>query len=630
LTKIRKSLHGYRFAFYNVGAFPTSSTSISKSRQITLEVPAMSEKKIGRYEIRRELGRGGMATVYLAYDPVLEREVALKLLPNYFAHDPEFSARFEREAKTVAALEHGSIVSMYDYGEDGQWPYFVMRLMKGGSLKDRIEKGSMSLEEAAGIIERVAGALDKAHSKDIVHRDLKPGNIMFDEDGAAYLGDFGIVKLAESSESYTRTGNTLGTPAYMSPEQADGNPDIDGRSDTYSLGIILYEMLTGAAPYTHESMPRLLIMHLTAPIPNVLEARADLPASIQAVIEKAMAKNRDERYRTAGEMAAAVQAVVDGAATAVPAQPAPVVTRSAPMVEVETAVPEPEPVIPSPPKQEPTPQSTSQRTTQPAPAQRGGIPKWIYGVGAVVVLAIIGIFAFSGGPDPDVAAPETVGEVSSGETAVEPTAVAAVETRPTDEPPAVEVNQPLEEASESSRNFLADPDRWDYGFDEGSDLFFENGQAVFVTQTGSGSWANYLDVFGDGIYEVEMTMPDAEKLTTGSGMLFMYNEANLEWYEFFLDNDGYAYANYCRDDCADFEELIHAVPSPSANLGVGEVNKLTVEVANGSMIFYVNDEKIGSARNSRLAKGNIGIILFSDIEQDVKVVFDNFTYTPAP
>ncbi|MEJ2749553.1 MAG: serine/threonine-protein kinase, partial [Anaerolineae bacterium] len=222
----------------------------------------MSEKKIGRYEIKSELGRGGMATVYLAYDPVLEREVALKLLPNYFAHDPEFSARFEREAKTVAALEHGSIVSMYDYGEDGEWPYFVMRLMKGGSLKEQIAKGPMSLEEAAHIVERIAGALDKAHSKGIVHRDLKPGNVMFDEDGEAYLGDFGIVKLAESAESYTRTGNTLGTPAYMSPEQADGKPDIDGRSDIYSLGIILYEMLTGTQPYKHESMPRLMIMHL--------------------------------------------------------------------------------------------------------------------------------------------------------------------------------------------------------------------------------------------------------------------------------------------------------------------------------------------------------------------------------
>lgn len=622
----------------------------------------MSEKKIGRYEIKSELGRGGMATVYLAYDPVLERDVALKLLPNYFAHDPEFSARFEREAKTVAALEHGSIVSMYDYGEDGQWPYFVMRLMKGGSLKDRIEAGPMNLEEAAQVVQRVAGALDKAHSKDIVHRDLKPGNIMFDEDGAAYLGDFGIVKLAESSESYTRTGNTLGTPAYMSPEQADGNPDIDGRSDIYSLGIILYEMLTGTAPYTHESMPRLLIMHLTAPIPNALESRPELPAGVQAVIEKAMAKDRGDRFASAKEMADAVLAVLNG--TAVPAEPEPAPTRAAPIIEmepeVETAVPDLPPSTPSRP--EPVPPAARPAPEPAAPAKSGGIPKWIYAVVGVVVIAIIGGIALSGRDGGDDVPVEPAAEARTNEeanaavdTAVEPTDAAPppeptgtsvaealpptdapeptnvpiVEVvEPTDEPIVEEVSQVTEETSRAEKNYLADSDLWDYDFDDGTELFFQNGQAVFTTQVPSGSWANYQDVFGDGTYEVEMTIPDAEELTTGSGMLFMYNEDNQEWYEFFLDNDGRAYANYCRDACTDIDELMRAVPSPSAKVGVGDSNKLTVEVANGTMIFYVNDEKIGSAQNTRLSKGNIGIILFNDIDQDVKMVFDNFTYTP--
>lgn len=443
----------------------------------------MSEKKIGRYAIKSELGRGGMATVDLAYDPVLEREVALKLLPNYFAHDPEFSAHFEREAKTVAALEHGSIVSMYDYGEDGQWPYFVMRLMKGGSLKDRIADGPISLEEAARIVSRVAGALDKAHSKGIVHRDLKPGNVMFDEDGAAYLGDFGIVKLAESSESYTRTGNTLGTPAYMSPEQADGKPDIDGRSDIYSLGIILYEMLAGTQPYTHESMPRLMIMHLTAPIPNILEARPDLPAGVQAVIEKAMAKDRDERYETAEAMVAAVQAVLDEKkVTAVPVkaapimepapEPEPIPKRSVPVIEVEpepvmaaaveTAVNQAAELAATQPKPEPTsPPAVKSAPTQPAAAKRGGIPKWIYAVVGVVVVAIIGVIALSGGGDADDL-PEESAAISE------------------------EVVQPVvkEAASDSGDelSYFNGPDGWEPTelFDEGDEFEIGIGQAVLV------------------------------------------------------------------------------------------------------------------------------------------------------
>ncbi|MCB9421529.1 MAG: protein kinase [Ardenticatenaceae bacterium] len=576
----------------------------------------MSDKKIGRYEIKSELGRGGMATVYLAYDPVLEREVALKLLPNYFAHDPEFSARFEREAKTVAALEHGSIVSMYDYGEDGEWPYFVMRLMKGGSLKDRIAEGSMSLKEAAHIVERVASALDKAHSKEIVHRDLKPGNIMFDEDGEAYLGDFGIVKLAESSESYTRTGNTLGTPAYMSPEQADGNPNIDGRSDIYSLGIILYEMLTGTAPYTHESMPRLLIMQLTTPIPNVLDARADLPAGIQAVIEKAMAKNRDERYATGGEMVAAIQAVLNGGATAVPTKAAPVVetkpepipTRSTPVIEMkpepkaEVATAVSEPMSPPP--------AAIPASTKPA-AKSGGIPKWLYAMVGVVVIAIIGIFALSGGSNPGDAPEQPVSESRGGETAVDAPAAQDSST------------------NDASFNYFDDSEGWPVdGLIPTDDFNIANGQATFVTRTEGFSWICYQDVFGDGTYEVELTMPQAEELTAGFGLLFMADDLNGDWYEFYLDSDGNASVAYCADFCSDFDILLDRAQSQTVNTAVGSTNKLTVSVNNGSMIFYVNGDMVGQAQNQQLTKGSIGLILYNDIDQDLKVGFDNFTYTP--
>lgn len=646
----------------------------------------MSEKKIGRYEIKSELGRGGMATVYLAYDPVLERDVALKLLPNYFAHDPEFSARFEREAKTVAALEHGSIVSMYDYGEDGEWPYFVMRLMKGNSLKDRIADGPMSLEAAAEIVSRVAGALDKAHSKDIVHRDLKPGNIMFDEDGAAYLGDFGIVKLAESSESYTRTGNTLGTPAYMSPEQADGSPDIDGRSDIYSLGIILYEMLAGTAPFTHESMPRLLIMHLTSPIPNVLEARADLPAGIQAVIEKAMAKERDARYATAKEMAEAVWDVVNGTAVATAPEPAPAATRAAPIIELEpepaakvesTAQPQTAPstaaesTAPPPPKSTPPP-ATKATPTQPTEAKSGRkIPMWVFAVVGVVIVACIGIFALSGGDDPsdDTAAPvvadvrseEVVADVVPTEpaaTAAEPTAEPVVEAlpptekpeptdvpiteptdvpvveviEPTDEPIVEDVSQVAQEAEGLQRNYLADPSLWDYSFPEGIELYFENGQAVFSTIPDFQVWVNYLDDFGDGTYEVDITALSAQAGAVGFGMLIMYDEASLSWYEFTLDTNGDAAVFYCEESCDTVDEPFFDGWTffQPVKTGLDVTNTIRIDANQGQLTFYVNGQEFGTIFDNRRTSGNIGLILYNDSEQELAVVFDNFTYTPAP
>ncbi len=608
----------------------------------------MSEKKIGRYEIKSELGRGGMATVYLAYDPVLERDVALKLLPNYFAHDPEFSARFEREAKTVAALEHGSIVSMYDYGEDGQWPYFVMRLMKGGSLKDRIEDGPMNLEEAARIVSRVAGALDKAHSKDIVHRDLKPGNIMFDEDGMAYLGDFGIVKLAESSESYTRTGNTLGTPAYMSPEQADGNPNIDGRSDIYSLGIILYEMLTGTAPFTHESMPRLLIMHLTAPIPNALAARSDLPAGVQAVIEKAMAKDRADRYATAGEMAEAVQAVLNGkTVTAVPTKAAPVVDikpEPKPEPAVVTAVPKPS--LAPPPQPETTPQA-AQPTPSPAPAAaKSGrrIPWWVFAVVGVVIVACLGIFLFSGGDDSSTPLDgPAAGDVQAADVRTEVLAVEVLPTEaPADEPglkptAVPEENEDPAEVSLSSQfdpdfNYLDDPDQWDYFFDDGIDLYFENGQATFSTQLQGSAWANYLDTFDDGTYEVEVTATAAQAGAVGFGMLFMYDEASWSWYEFTLDTDGSAAVFYCEDGCDKVDEPFFGgwTSFDAINAGAGATNTIRVEANQGQLTFFVNDQEFGTIFDDRRTSGNIGLILYNDVEQSLEVVFDNFTYTPAP
>jgi serine/threonine protein kinase len=272
----------------------------------------MDPQRFGRYEIKAEIGRGGMATVYHASDPRFEREVAIKVLPREMLHDPQFRTRFEREAKTVALLEHPAIVPVYDFGEEDGQPYFVMRYMTGGSLSDRMKSGLLPLPEVARIISRIAPALDEAHAKGIIHRDIKPGNILFDQYNEPYVSDFGIAKFAQSQTNVTGSA-IVGTPAYMSPEQAQGEGNIDGRSDIYGLGVILFEMLTGQQPYAGDTPMSIVVKHITEPVPHILDVKPDLPTDVELVIEKAMAKDREQRFGSVRALSEALNAVARGA-----------------------------------------------------------------------------------------------------------------------------------------------------------------------------------------------------------------------------------------------------------------------------------------------------------------------------
>lgn len=270
----------------------------------------MELKNIGRYEIKRELGRGGMATVYLAYDPGFDREVAIKILPREFLHNPDFLARFQREVKTIAKLEHPAIVSVYDVGEHDGMPFLVMRYMPGGSLTDRIAVGRFSLQETARMVERLAAALSYAHRKGVIHRDLKPDNILFNADNYACISDFGIARFAEAQSTLTGSG-IIGTPAYMSPEQATGEA-LDQRSDVYGLGVIVYQMLTGQQPYKADTPMGVAIKHVTDPVPEILPAAPDLPEEMNQVMKTVLAKDREKRYPTAVEFARALNQVAFG------------------------------------------------------------------------------------------------------------------------------------------------------------------------------------------------------------------------------------------------------------------------------------------------------------------------------
>ncbi len=265
---------------------------------------------IGRYEIKGELGQGGMATVYLAYDPYVKRQVAVKVLAYQLTTDDIFQDFFQREAEAIAALEHACIVPVFDFGWYGSQPYIVMRHMAGGSLEDYlVRETQISLNEVADIISRVAAGLDAAHEEGIIHRDVKPSNVLFDHMGQSYLSDFGLAQFLEQAGE--EQGWLIGTPEYMSPEQVHGET-LDGRSDVYGLGAMLYHMLADETPYKGDSTEVKLQAHIEQPVPDVLQLRPDLPKAWGEIIQKAMAKAPEDRYATAGALAQEVREVASG------------------------------------------------------------------------------------------------------------------------------------------------------------------------------------------------------------------------------------------------------------------------------------------------------------------------------
>jgi serine/threonine protein kinase len=270
----------------------------------------MSSDKIGRYEIEGELGHGGMASVYLARDPFMNRRVAVKVLSYNLVSDTLFHEHFQREAEVIASLEHSCVVPIFDFGWHGSQPYIVMRHMNGGTFQERIENGKLRLTNLARVISRVAEGLDAAHRKGIVHRDVKPSNILFDEANKAFLSDFGLAKILHQSTG-TTGAYLVGTPAYMSPEQIQNYP-MDGRSDVYGLGIILFKALTNKLPFENESAMATAVAHVTAPIPDVRQFRPDLNGTWTEILQKALAKEPEDRYATAVELAQEVSELASG------------------------------------------------------------------------------------------------------------------------------------------------------------------------------------------------------------------------------------------------------------------------------------------------------------------------------
>ncbi|MDQ6661354.1 MAG: serine/threonine protein kinase, partial [Chloroflexota bacterium] len=267
-----------------------------RQQRETDDLNAVVGKSLGQFRIVERIGVGGMAAVFKAYQPTLDRYVAVKVLPAHYARDPIFVKRFVQEARSVARLAHPNIVQIHDFGEQDNITYIVMEYVDGGTLKDRLKR-SLSIPEAVDFMIQAAEGLDCAHRNGIIHRDVKPANMLLRKDGHLLLSDFGIAKILEGTTNLTRVGTGIGTPQYMSPEQGTGQA-VDRRSDIYSLGIVLFHCLTGRVPFSAENPLTTTIKHLNDPLPVEMLQAANIPAPIEQVVVKMCAKSPQDRYQS--------------------------------------------------------------------------------------------------------------------------------------------------------------------------------------------------------------------------------------------------------------------------------------------------------------------------------------------
>jgi serine/threonine protein kinase len=332
-------------------------------------------KTLGNYQILAEIGRGGMAVVYRAYQPSLNREVAIKVLPPQFTFDQQFVERFVREAQAAASLRHPHIIVIHDVAEQNGLYYIVMEILKGCTLRQLIEQeGALPPTRVARIVEQIASALDYAHRRGFVHRDVKPDNIFVGQGDRVTLTDFGIAKAA-SGHQLTKTGMLIGTPQYMSPEQAQGEA-VGPATDIYALGIVAYQMLSGRVPFQGTTPHAILYQQIHELPPPLRSVRSGLPPAVDSVLNAALAKEPRARYASAGKFAQALATTVGGGAPVPP--PLPPAARPAPAPARAARAPKP-----------------------PAPPRRRLSP-WLWGLAivAVAVVALVAILLLGGGPSP--------------------------------------------------------------------------------------------------------------------------------------------------------------------------------------------------------------------------------------
>jgi serine/threonine protein kinase len=271
-------------------------------------------ENVGPYRVTDQLGQGGMATVFKAYHAALDRYVAIKVLHPAFKEDPHFTSRFQREARVVAMLEHPNIVPIYDFAEHNGHPYLVMKFIEGKTLKARLDQGPLTKTKAGEIVDSIGNALTYAHERGVLHRDIKPSNILISPDGSIYLADFGLARIAEAGASTLSQDMMLGTPQYISPEQAQGSRDLNEGTDIYSFGVVLYEIVVGKVPFNADTPFSIIHDHIYTPLPIPRTVNPHVPEEVELVLLKSLAKNREDRFDSVQHQVEAFDAAVRGEA----------------------------------------------------------------------------------------------------------------------------------------------------------------------------------------------------------------------------------------------------------------------------------------------------------------------------
>jgi serine/threonine-protein kinase len=410
---------------------------------------------IAGYRLEALLGRGGMSVVYLAEHLRLGRKVALKLLAPALSQDADFRERFERESRRAAEMDHPNIIPVFDAGEADGVLYIAMRYVKGSDLKSMIEReGALGVGRTLYLLEQAAAALDAAHARDLVHRDVKPANILVEQPSEnVFLSDFGIVKQTTASRGLTRTGIFVGTVDYAAPEQIEGT-GVDARTDVYALGCVLYECLTGRMPFAREGEVAVMHAHLTEAPPHVTAVRADLPTGLNAVIARAMAKNRDDRYQSCGELMAAARSAALQRPTS-----APVAHESDASLPTAAAASAP-PTAFAGPTAPPGAASEPSGPPPPPPPSRGSgrrFPGWVALAAAVAAAAVAAVVVLLLTRDDEQTAAETPPAVTEP-AATEPAATEPAATEPAATEPAATEPAATEPAATEPTATTAEPE----------------------------------------------------------------------------------------------------------------------------------------------------------------------------
>ncbi|HMK08647.1 MAG TPA: protein kinase [Anaerolineales bacterium] len=583
---------------------------------------------LGRYQVIARLGRGGMADVYKGFQPSLDRYVAIKVLNPSMVEEAEFIQRFEREAKSVARLRHPNIVQVFDSDHQGDIYYMVMEFLDGPTLKAALEEvhrrhEEMPLQVAMRIVSDVGGALGYAHEMGVVHRDVKPANIMLDRSGRVILTDFGVAKMLTGTK-VTATGTVLGTPAYMSPEQGMGEPG-DARSDIYSLGVVLYELVTGRLPYDADTPLAVLLKHAHDPLPLPRTVNPALPEEIERILLKALAKSPADRYQNVQSMLNDIAGLPP--ATVPAARPGALDTRSmaarAPQSAVVGAA-RPSGSAPPAPAKVPPAHST------------GSQPRRTFWVGGGALLAVfvclglgavaaIGLLAARGGLTP-LAGPARA--TNTPPTAA-PSPSATLVPFPTKTP--TPLTTPLGPAG-------------DVIFED----HFDDPGSGWLRLSDSGGNSDYVD----GVLRIQVTETNADRVVpsghdiadarlsvvadmTGGpndndfGLVCRYQD-DKHYYALLITSDGY-YAIMKREggeltNLATGEKLYQsstAIPQGAANI------EIIAECIGDHLAIYVNGELLANVRDSTYSSGDVGLIAGTFGTGGVEIEFDDFyAYKP--